>query len=69
MDKCSPELFISMRNFILNAVPIQSNFNGSNSFETMEICSRYGQFELPWVNHIARSGGKWEYFMGVFDLL
>ena len=36
---------------------IQSNFNGSNTFGTMKIYSRQGQFELMSVNHIARSGG------------
>ena len=37
---------------------IQSNFNGSNIFGTMEICSRYGYFEPLRVNHGTRSGSK-----------
>ena len=36
---------------------IQSNFNGSNKFETIEICSRQEYFELKSVNHSARSEG------------
>ena len=35
---------------------IQPNFNGSNTFGTMKICSREGQFELMSVNRNARSG-------------
>ena len=34
-----------------------SNFNGSNTFGTMKICSRQGQFELMSVDNYARSGG------------
>ena len=34
---------------------VQSNFNGSNIFGTMEICSRHGWFEPLRVNHSARS--------------
>ena len=36
---------------------IQSNFNGSNTFATIEICSRQGQFELMSGIHSTRSGG------------
>ena len=39
---------------------IQSNLNGSNIFETMEICSRCGYFEPLRVNQSARLGDKWE---------
>ena len=38
---------------------IQLNFNGSNIFRTLEICSRNGQFEPLSVNHSTRSDGKW----------
>ena len=38
---------------------IQSNLNGSNSFGTMKICSRYGLFEPLRVNQSARSESKW----------
>ena len=36
---------------------VQSNFNGSNSFGTMQISSRQGKFEPMWVDYSARSGG------------
>ena len=45
-------LFFKCRRRIL-----QSNFNGSNTFGTMKVCSRQGKFELMSVNHSARSGG------------
>ena len=35
----------------------QLNFNGSNIFGTMQICSTQGKFELMSVYHSARSGG------------
>ena len=38
---------------------LRSIFNGSKIFGTMEICSRYGQFEPLRVNQCAMSGGKW----------
>ena len=38
---------------------VQSNFNGSDIFGTMEVCSRHGEFEPLRVNHGARSGRKW----------
>ena len=41
---------------------LQSNFNGSNTFGTMKICSRQGEFELMNVNHSARSGGIMDIF-------
>ena len=42
-------------------------FNGSNTFETMKLCSRHGQFKLMSVNHSARSAGIiWIFF---FDFL
>ena len=37
---------------------IQSHFNGSNIFGTIENCSRHRQFEPLRVNHGATSGGK-----------
>ena len=45
---------------IMNAMcnNIQSNFNGSNTFETLRTSSRQELFELVRVNHSARSGGK-----------
>ena len=36
---------------------VQLNFNGSNTFGTMKIISRQGQFELIGVYKSARSGG------------
>ena len=36
---------------------VQSNFNGSNTFRTMKICSRQGWFEPLRVYDRARSGG------------
>ena len=36
---------------------IQSNFNGSNTFGTMQISSRQGKFEPVRVDYSARSGG------------
>ena len=36
---------------------IQSNFNGSNTFWSMKISSRQGQFEPMSVIHTAISGG------------
>ena len=36
---------------------IQSNFNGSNTFGTMKICSRQGEFEPLRVYYKDRSGG------------
>ena len=36
---------------------VQYNFNGSNTFGTMKICSRQRLFELLSVNHTAESGG------------
>ena len=41
---------------------IQNNFNGSNTFGTLKICSRQRQFELMSVNHNARSGGILEIY-------
>ena len=38
-------------------VHLQSNFNGSNNFGSMTMCSRKGLFELMSANHSARSGG------------
>ena len=45
---------------------MQLNFNGSNSFGTMKIRSRQGQFELMSVNHSARSGGILGIFFPIF---
>ena len=39
---------------------IQSKFNGSNTFWTMRMRSRQGQFEPLGVYYRARSGGKIE---------
>ena len=36
---------------------IQSTFNGSNTFGTMQISSRQGKFEPMRVDYSARSGG------------
>ena len=36
---------------------LQQNFNGSNSFGIMKICSRQGKLELMSVSHSARPGG------------
>ena len=38
---------------------VQSNFNGSNIFGTIENCSRHGWFEPLRVNYGAKSGAKW----------
>ena len=38
---------------------IQSNFDGSNIFGTIENCSRHGWFEPLRVNYGAKSGSKW----------
>ena len=38
---------------------IQSNFDGSNIFGTIEKCSRHGWFEPLRVNYGAKSGSKW----------
>ena len=46
---------------------IQSNFNGSNTSETMPISSKQGKFEPMRVEYSARSGGFiWDIF---FDFL
>ena len=37
---------------------IQSNFNGSNIFGTIENCSRHGSFEPLRVNYGAKLGSK-----------
>ena len=39
------------------SLQIQSNFNGSNTFGTMQISSRQGKFEPMRVDYSARSGG------------
>ena len=51
----SPKNIVEER---LTSLQIQSNFNGSNTFGTLKICLRQGQFELMSVNHSARSGGN-----------
>ena len=53
--------------FLLNCV--QWNFNGSNTFGTMQICSRRGYFELMTVNHSARSDGIISCFFFFFVFL
>ena len=47
---------------------LRSNFNGSNIFKTMEICSRYGQFEPLRVNHDVRFGSNWRLFGDFFPI-
>ena len=44
---------------IPKGMQIQSNFNGSNIFGTIENCSRHGWFEPMRVNYGAKSGRKW----------
>ena len=41
---------------------LQWNFNGSNTFGTMKMCSRQGKFELMSVNHSARPEGVIGFF-------
>ena len=48
---------------------MQSNFNSSNIFGTMEASSRHEWFELLRVNHGTRSGSIIEGFRSIFDLL
>ena len=43
----------------LGSTNTQSNLNGLNIFETLEICSRHGYFEPLRISHGARSEGKW----------
>ena len=45
---------------------IQQNFNGANTFRTMKLCSRQGEFELMSVNHSARSGGIMVIIFSIF---
>ena len=40
-----------------NILYVQSNFNGSNTFGTMQISSRQVKFEPVRVDYSARSGG------------
>ena len=46
----------------------EPNLNGSNTFVTMKICSRQGQFEVMSVNHSARSGGMRIFFFIFFSM-
>ena len=39
-----------------NPSDVQYNFNASNTFVTIKLCSRHGEFELVSVNHSVRSG-------------
>ena len=48
---------IHIKRMLHRVFEIQLYFNGSNTFGTMIICSRQGEFELMSVNHCARSGG------------
>ena len=48
-------------------VHIQLNFNGSNIFKSLEICSRNGKFEPLTVNHRANLRGKWGQFRDAFS--
>ena len=43
----------------LSVFKVQSNFDGSNIFGTIENCSRHGWFEPLRVNYDAKSGSKW----------
>ena len=45
------------RDVLDEILDIQSNFNGSNTFGTMNFCSRQGEFEPLRVYYRARSGG------------
>ena len=54
-------VFGSEKNYF-ETLRYQPIFNGSNTFGTITICSRQGQFELLCANHIARSGG----IIGIF---
>ena len=49
-----------------NIYKIQSNFNGSNTFGTIKISSRQGQFEPMRVDYSARSGGIIEMIFSIF---
>ena len=49
-----------------HALIIQSNFNGSNTFGTMKICPRQGEFEPLRVYHRTRSGGINKYIFSIF---
>ena len=42
---------------------MKQNFNGSNTFGTMKICSRQGLFELISVNYSTRPRGYKTFFM------
>ena len=42
---------------MVSTLQIRSNFNGSNTFGALKVCSRQGEFELMSVNHSARSEG------------
>ena len=48
----------SLPRFDARSNKIQSNFNGSNIFGTIEICSKHGLFEPLRVNHGTSSGNK-----------
>ena len=54
--RCSG-LEITLQSQMISQIYIQSNFNGSNTFGTMQISSRKGEFEQMRVDNIAKSGG------------
>ena len=54
--KC-PDSGIQVDSVLPKGNNIQSNFNGSNTYGTMKISSRQGQFELVRVDYNTMSGG------------
>ena len=52
-----PTITASLKIILEPTMYVQSNFNGSNTFGTMKISSRQGQFEPVRVDESARSGG------------
>ena len=48
---------------------IQSNFDGSNTFGSMKICSRQGEFEPLRVYYRARSGGINRDIFSIFPIM
>ena len=57
------------RNLFEIVIPnIQSNFNGSNTFGTIKICSRQGKFKPMMVDNSARSGGIIKIFLIFYNM-
>ena len=46
-----------MGRLFIAVIYLQSNFNGSNTFGTMQISSRQGKFEPVRIDYSAKSGG------------